>query len=294
MSGTRSFRWTHATSVVLVVVSTLVGAVLVDLAFASSASAGQAYVGSSNMCVDYCHRPGTPQNREPNNPVDFVYNQVVAAPTTPWIVGLQETCTLSMWDLGNRLQSRGVVWHFFADTTGAPQTSGCMNGNFGDGLLTIGGNLNNGLAYPLGSGKNMNCVYKQGFGFTWSACTLHLSSDRSVAAPQSSSAYASRNSIGSNVIVAGDFNLNPGQLNPRWPVSEDVDAARIGTITSSTYPGGSSSWTALYTTVTDTSLDEKIDYVFARPTFFPNGKSGARTCDRYFTGHCYLGGWFGT
>lgn len=61
---------------------------------ATPASAGTAYVASNNMCVDYCHRPGTPQNREPNNPVDFVYNQVVSSPSTPWIVGLQETCTL--------------------------------------------------------------------------------------------------------------------------------------------------------------------------------------------------------
>lgn len=73
---------------------------------ASPASAGQAYVASYNMCVDYCHRPGTLQYRD-GNAVDYAYNQIVNSPTTPWIVGLQETCTLSMWDLGNRLQSRG-------------------------------------------------------------------------------------------------------------------------------------------------------------------------------------------
>lgn len=250
---------------------------------------GGAQVATYNLCGDRCHRNDTDPYFKPGDPNAQVVFMASAVPTTPWLIGLTEACRTNVYVITVRLADKGVFGNFFS-SSGAPKTAPCMQYGFGNGLITIGGTIDRLAPRPLGSGHTLDCLYKQGFGFTWTACVAHLiASHPDLACQELAEAHAWRDywdSLGQHVIVAGDLNLNPAQVaggspctaSQAWSTTEDVD-----------YPDLAPTFELR--TPTDSTAETKIDWIFARTSWFPSS-SGATACAGDKSDHCYLYGAF--
>ncbi|WP_426574446.1 endonuclease/exonuclease/phosphatase family protein [Aquihabitans sp. McL0605] len=200
------------------------------------------------------------------------------APTV-WYVGLTEACADDVAYIAFHLSPSNMHSHFFRDYAADSQvrTASCMAHGFGNASLEFGADVGGTYSMNLYYSPDLNCIVKQGWGFQWRRCVAHLTAD--------SDANASFDFLlirafwddhPGQIFMTGDMNLSAAQTNAYFPNSWDVD-----------YPG--LPWTG-----TDTErspgVDEKIDYVWVRKSFFSQPGSAFINCDFAFSDHCYLVG----
>lgn len=252
-----------------------------------------AYTGRAatmNICSAACHVPNTKKYRNFWGHTylrNSVFNQ---GANTPWAIGATEVCGLSHLYLDSEFTSH--VGDFFQTLS----YNAVCQGNFGDSLYTVGGDIGSPTQYKFSAGsydsgqvpaeaRSIGCQEKAGFGFDWSACVVHLATN-SVAdtVQQSAEARYVTGSRTPNLVVSGDFNLTPAANTP-WPVAWEGDGTLFPTASLET-PG-------------DSSVENKIDYSYATTQWFPSS-SGATSCgtsaSRYntsqYSDHCYLNATF--
>ena len=244
-----------------------------------------------NICGSACRRPGSPKFRDPGNDGHaFLLFQVNTEPDlAPWMVGVQEVCAVqSAWFAfnmapGYQQDFTYTLWH---DPT--------CNGNYGNHMATVGPNdgplevfLLPPSTYHSGSypaeARKVQCRDKLGWGFEWRACNTHLvPSD--LGSPTAQAPFVRMVAGLGNSITTGDFSIpNTSDTDGwSWPQVWEVDNILRRR-------------TALFNTMTDTTLESKIDYIFRRNTWFPYRSTRyscttqfERSFNAEFTDHCYL------
>lgn len=263
--GTRALRGLAGLIVVF-------GAIGIGVATApGTASATAAPAHEYNMCQDRCHRnPNDPDYRS-YQPQDKVLWFVNGSSPAPWYVGLTEACATPVAYIAFHMPS-SMQAHFYSHISG--QTSECDNGDFGAASLEFGSTIGTSVLV-LAHSADLNCIVKQGWGFQWRGCVAHLtSSSDTLASEDMATIYDFWNNHSGFIILAGDLNLD----NPfPFPLNWDIDWSLLRK-------------TAIMNPTGDTGLDEKIDWVFLRPSFFSAARTAGTNCDTYYTDHCYLYG----
>lgn len=250
------------------------------------ASAYTAKASQLNICGAYCHRPNK-SNYRTKWGHDLLVFYVMSENPAPWLVTAQETCGVQSWSVGSTLSSRGYLGRYFP-TLG--YNTVCQ-GSFGDSLWAIGPDVGGPGSFQFSASthdgqvlpdekRQVGCQQKQNFGFTWFGCVLHTV-DTANGDPYAQAAEAAW-VTGSTAtrIVGGDFNVAP-PVNNGWPNSWEADQSLART--------------ALLATMSDTTLENKIDYVFSPTAWFPASvgvtscsTAAARSSTAQYTDHCYL------
>lgn len=264
------------TARVVAIVLGVIGLSIGVLATAPPAGATAARAQTFNMCQDLCHRPNTQAYRTAS-PHDKVRWFIGTAPAPVWFVGLTEACAPAIAYIAFHLPPTiDYRTHFYPDDGGArPQTAPCSNGQFGNASVEYGSTLGTNTV-ALANSDDMHCATKQGFGFAWRGCVVHLVSGDAAGARADLRAIRSWwDGHPGMIFLAGDLNLRPGDLDDIFPTEWDVDPVQH--------------FTALMSP-TSPSVNRRIDYVFGRPSFFGAGRAGNVDCDPKFSDHCYVFG----
>lgn len=142
------------------------------------------------------------------------------ATDNPWFISLNEVCRKDFEDLSTRTGSAGTMVVSLRSND-----NDCDGDLFGSAILHPGGVKLDGIAQYLPSRDDdldcttdecraMLCLKLQTYAGVMTVCTTHLENEPEWAMPQAAeylwiaTAYAS----GQPKVLAGDFNLTPGQL----------------------------------------------------------------------------------
>lgn len=254
-----------------------------------AADAYTAKASQLNICGAACHRPTSSQYRS-NWGHDLLAFLVKLESPSPWAVMAEEVCGLEFLYLAQQFSSIGLQAQFFQTKS---YDSTCQ-GSYGDALFTVGPNVGAPGTYAFSpstyapavvpsEARQIGCQQKQSFGFTWYGCVIHtVDSSHGNPSAQAGEAAWVTGSIAQR-IVGGDFNVT-APVNG-WPSSWEADQTFAKT--------------ALFSTASDTVLENKIDLLFSPESWFP-GSVGATSCSTAanrastttFTDHCYLVGSF--
>lgn len=236
-------------------------------------------VQTYNLCQDRCHRNLNDDHYRPESPHLAVQYSVNTTTPTLWMSALTETCLIFTTYLAFNIG--GLQAHFFASGSGL--TAPCDASEYGVSLITVGPTITP-LDPPDAPSGAFQCLLKAGWGFNWVACVVHLPGHGSNPFSGSNTHAGALivrsywNSIGPNMIIGGDFNATPTDLNQVFPSTWDIDHNDLARTFS------------LFNT-TDYVRESKLDYVFGNRSWLSGaGTWGSIDCMPEFSDHCYLYG----
>ncbi|GAA2636899.1 endonuclease/exonuclease/phosphatase family protein [Actinomadura fulvescens] len=234
-----------------------------------SASTVTAKIHHYNLCQgnDFCGSAAGRQYRQGA----LNHLRWFAAAEGPWFISVNEVCLRDYKQLRTDLNVNGDFVQTHPDHPRCVDVWGEGNGAYGSAMLAPGGIVEKAKRIELPNpGRNCDeqecrralCLRAATYAGPMTVCTAHLEPDGELAPKQATAYYKearlfnAEGGLRRGLVLAGDFNITPGQLPPDYRdltdlvQAEDTDWSLTGT-----YP----TWTGRGVTAKPT---RHIDYIF--------------------------------